>query len=538
MKIYKILNNKMPLIGALSALLFTACTDNFEDYNTNPYETTEEMLGYDNLSTGSFFVQMQRNVFPIAQQPEFGDEVYQTMQNLAGDVFSGYMGATNNWYSGANNTTYALIPQWYGQAFSRAFVDVMPAWNSIRNSAEEELPQVYAVATIVKIEALHRITDMYGPLPYLNFGSGALQNDYDSQQEIYYSFFDELNEAIEILTNFNIGSPDATVLDDYDYIYNGNVEQWIRFGNSLKLRLAIRIVDVDPSKAQTEAESAISHPMGVMTSASDIAALNRGDDFNYNHPLYIISHNFDDVRMGAEMESYLEGYNDPRIAQYFDPNQDGEYIGIRNGININSKSDYADGPFSNLNISANADIIWMNPAEVYFLRAEGNLRGWNMGGEARDLYEEGIRISFNISGASGNVEAYLSDGTSQPIGYTDPVSNGNSVGASSDLVSDITIQWDDMASFEKNLERIITQKWIAIYPDGQEAWSEFRRTGYPHVFPVVINNSGGLISTSEQIRRLPFPSQEYQNNSAGVNVGVSLLRGADNGGTRLWWDVN
>jgi len=75
-----------------------------------------------------------------------------------------------------------------------------------------------------------------------------------------------------------------------------------------------------------------------------------------------------------------------------------------------------------------------------------------------------------------------------------------------------------------------------VYPDGQEAWSEFRRTGYPKIFPVVINNSGGKISTDIQIRRLQFPSTEYRDNSGYVSEAVSLLGGADTGGTKLWWD--
>jgi hypothetical protein len=93
-----------------------------------------------------------------------------------------------------------------------------------------------------------------------------------------------------------------------------------------------------------------------------------------------------------------------------------------------------------------------------------------------------------------------------------------------------------LASTEKKLERIITQKWIAVFPDGQEAWSEFRRTGYPKLFPVVINNSGGKIATETFIRRIPFIQFEYATNIAGVNRALLSLNGPDNGGTRLWWD--
>src|SRR5699024_7385981 len=122
--------------------------------------------------------------------------------------------------------------------------------------------------------------------------------------------------------------------------------------------------------------------------------------------------------------------------------------------------------------------------------------------------------------------------------YTDPeamVDGQNDVPAGSSNLSTVTIKWDPNASFQTKLEKIITQKWLALYPDGEEAWAEFRRTGYPKLFPVVINNSGGKISTSKFIQRLPFPSTEYSTNKAGVDAAVQLLGGPDTGGTPLWW---
>lgn len=522
-------------VFAIVLMITGGCTDKFEKWNVNTYEPTADMLRYDNLSTGSFFIQMQKNVFPIAQQPDFGDEVYQTVQNLAGDIYSGYMGASGLWYSNSNNTTYNLLPEWYDRAFSRGFVGVMPAWWAIKKTAEENAPQVYAMATIIKVEAMHRVTDMYGPVPYLNFGSGALQNSYDSQQTVYMKFFEELNIAIDILTNFSEMSPGATVLAKYDFIFNGNVQKWIKFANTLKLRLAMRIVYADETTARLEAESAVNHPVGVFTGSSDVALLQHSGDLTYNHPLYIICYNFLDVKMGANMDSFLNGFSDPRISAYFNKSSADNYRGIRNGISITTKEAYSAGPFSNLNISASSPIIWMGPAEAYFLRAEGALRGWNMGGDAKTLYETGISTSFSYWGV-GSASTYISDSLSVQAPYIDPQNGANDVPAGSPMLSTITIKWDNEASFEESLERIITQKWIAGYPDGQEAWSEFRRTGYPRIFPVVVNNSGGAISTTTHIRRLPFPSTEYTNNPSGVAQANTLLGGADNGGTKLWWD--
>lgn len=525
----KILLDRLSILGVILLLLVSgSCTEGFE--NTNPNEATDEMMNRDDLRIGSFFSQMLRNVFIVG---EGFDGDYQITQNLAGDIYAGYMGACGLWYSNSNNTTYNLISNWYDAAFNLSFTNVMAPWSSIRDITRESFPQKYALATIVKVEGMHRITDMYGPLPYTSFGGGSLQNPYDSQKDIYDTFFEELDEAISILTDFDEKSPGAKALSsDYDFIYGGNVTNWIKFANSLKLRLAMRIAYADPAKARQEAESAVNHPIGVMTIAGDAAVLNKSSRLSYRHPLYVICYEFTDVKMGATMDSYLNGYNDPRISSYFVRNSvDGTFRGIRTGIQINNKADYAEGPFSPLNVTPESAVVWMNAAEVYFLRAEGAWRGWNMGGTAQEFYETGVRTSFSFAG-TGNADGYLSDDTSIPAAYTDPVRAGNSSAA----LGTITVKWDEEAVAERKLERIITQKWIATYPDGQEAWSEFRRTGYPKIFPVVVNNSGGKISSDTQIRRLPFPSTEYRDNSANMAGAVNLLGGADTGGTKLWWD--
>jgi len=153
-----------------------------------------------------------------------------------------------------------------------------------------------------------------------------------------------------------------------------------------------------------------------------------------------------------------------------------------------------------------------------------------MGGTPQELYEKGVSSSLEQYGLAGDVEAYLSS-NAKPSAYA-----GLRGSPAAEAPSDITPAWDDNATQEKKLERIITQKWIAIYPLGQEAWSEFRRTGYPKLFPVVDNLSNGKVNTNVQVRRVPFPASEYDGNKAEVEKAVQLLGGEDTGGTRLWWD--
>lgn len=173
----------------------------------------------------------------------------------------------------------------------------------------------------------------------------------------------------------------------------------------------------------------------------------------------------------------------------------------------------------------------MKVAEAYFLRAEGALRGWAMGGDAESLYNEGIRVSLAEYGVEASYNDYVNDNTRMAQDYVDPYNSDLNIAA----MNNVTVKFG--GDNETKLQKIITQKWIAMFPEGQEAWSEFRRTGYPKLFPIVENRSAGVVAEGDFIKRLPFCLDERNNNPAGVASGVNLLGGADNIGTRLWWDV-
>lgn len=519
---------------AWGILLQTACTKNFQDYNTNPNGVTDSLLQLDHVGLGAFFPQMEKNI--VVSAANTGDaSVYQVAQNLNADLYSGYMGTPTPFNGGQNNSNYAMTANWNNAPFNVGFGTVMPAWYQIRLRAAQTVPDFYAVANILKVEAMHRLTDIYGPLPYTRFGAGGFSVPYDGQDVIYNAFFSELDSAINILTNYVQQNPGATPLQNYDLVYGGNYKEWIKFANSLKLRLAMRIVYANPTLAQQEAEAAVNNQYGVMTANSDNALLQSGNGIVIHHPLYVIDFNYGDIRAGAVLGSFLTGYQDPRTSTYMltAPAYPGTYLGIRNGIDIINKSD-REG-FSDVNFQDNSPIQWMTAAEIYFLRAEGALRGWNMGATPQALYEQGIQISFTQRGL-GSAASYIANATSTAAPYTDPVNSANNEPAGSPDLSTITIAWNDADNFETKQERIITQKWLAMFPEGEEAWAEFRRTGYPKIFPVVVNYSGGTISTQVQIRRLPFPLSEYQNDAAQVQQAVTLLGGADVGGTKLWWD--
>lgn len=526
----------LTLLSVLTMTICAACTRNFEDLNTNPNEATEDMLATDNLKTGAFFSQMQRNVILFKDGSNLTSD-YQVAQGLTSDLFSGYVAPTGTWYGGVHNGSYYFISGWIERTFTSGFASVMPAWQSIKKiSDEQNLPEVAALATIVKVEGMHRVADAYGPIPYINYGSGTLQTNYNPLQDVYAKFFTELGDAINVLTAYAQSNPSATLLKSYDFIYSGNVTSWIRFANTLRLRLAMRVVYANPTLAQSEAEKSISNPFGVINSVNERAALQHSSSLVYYHPLQEIAYSFNagEVRMSAIMDSYLNGYADPRRAGYFTKADDGNYHGVRQGIITTTWTPYTGTKISNLNMNTSTTpIVWMTAAESYFLRAEGALRGWNMGGTSQNFYNQGIAASFVENGLqSSDAATYSANNTLVPIAFVD---NSGQSGNNITAPSTVKIAWNDADGVEGNLERIITQKWIAMYPDGPEGWAEFRRTGYPKLFPVVTNNSNGTIG-SGQVRRIPYPQSEYNNNGAGVQSGIAALGGPDGGGTKLWWD--
>lgn len=512
------------LIMIPCTVLVSSCTKKFEEYNTDTRGITEENLQGDFNNIASYFPQIQKNIY-CANTDDF-----QLQQNLNGDAFAGYMLSPNPFRGNSNNYTYALVDGWNGHPFKMAYENVMAPVLQIERKGKTIVPDFYAIAQILKVDAMHRVSDIYGPIPYSQYGKSSIP--YDSQEAAYTAFFKDLDDAVAVLTNKIATDPTVKpFVSTVDLIYKGDYKKWIKFANSLRLRLAMRIVYADVTKAQKEAEKAIANSYGVFENNDDNALVSGK---GVPHPLFTLSNDWDDARMSAPMESILGGYNDPRMEIYFQPSTEypGTFKGIRQGIENPAKTVYLN--FSKLGtyFTPTTPIQLMCCAEIDFLRAEGALRNWKMGGTALSFYEKGIADSFNQWGIPGKLATYVTDAASKPKPYIDPKNPDNNVDAND--VSQITIKWDDGALFEVNLERIITQKWIAIYPDGQEAWSEFRRTGYPKLFPVKVNKSNNTIPG--YVKRLNFPQNEILTNGAEVQKAVGLLGGPDNGGTKLWWD--
>ena len=505
---------------SVALLGLAACTGDFEDINRNPNQVTEEQMDALNYKTGTKFKSLQSLVIPVQEH------MYQFNESLSGGPFGGYIGATvDTWQT--KFETYNPSADWRKWPFANVITETYTPYKGIVNGTEDEV--AIAFARLLRVAIMHRVTDSYGPIPYSKLESNeSVYVEYDSQEAVYTKMFEELDEAIEILGR-NTTLP-AEAWSRYDGVYYGNIAQWLKYANSLKLRMAMRLSYVKSDVARAKAAAAIAG--GVIEANADNAAMHAAENRTT-----LIYNDWGDHRVGADILCYMTGYNDPRVEKMFLPNDVGNYVGIRIGIDVSGKAT-AMAKYSNLIVESTTPYLWFNAAEATFLRAEYELR-WGSEATAQSLYEDAIRLSFEERGASG-ADAYVADGTSRPAAYTDPLGMYSAAAQST-----ITIAWAPGAgNFEENLERIITQKWIAIFPLGVEAWSEHRRTGYPRLLPVVADKSGGGVDVAQGARRLPYPVEEYQQNNANLQAAIQQLnaeqtngnRTGDQMGTRVWWD--
>ena len=529
------------IVGFLALSLFTAC--DFQKVNTNEFELLPEEGLMDGISIGGPITAMQKCVFPVGTQAD-GTSVanrYQTAYNLAADCWSGYFGQNNNW-GGPNNLNYFLKDGWVASSYTESYSTVVPLWQDLKGKTETQFPEVFALAQILKISAWHKATDMFGPIPYKEAGKGLITVPYDSQEEVYKAMFKELSDAIEVLTKY-ADNGNSKLLPNADAVYAGDVHKWVVYANSLMLRLAMRVYYADAALSKKYALQAVNHSYGVMKTKDDEAKMERGASLEFKNNLDVLINQYNECRMGSSMLAYLGGYQDPRLPKYFNTSTVsqavtvgtyGKYSGVPTGHDVSSNDVFKDS--SRPAITSTTPTYWMRASEVYFLLAEAALHGFAVGGTAESLYEKGIEMSFEENGiASSEVADYMSSGL-KPSAYSFHLTNPG-VNVDVPAVTEATTAWS--GTDEEKLEKIMIQKWIALYPNGQEAWTEYRRTGYPKLHSVVTNYSNGEIDSEVGIRRMRFPTNKSTSaeDIANLESARKLLRGGlDKAGTRLWWD--
>jgi len=449
----------------------------------------------------------------------------QTAQALFADQYSQFFAQTAPYFA---SHRYLIIDSWIQTQWTGVYVNTLPSLVIIIKETKGVQPTLNAIARIWKTFVLHRTTDYYGPIPYSEIGSTNKYIKYDLQKDIYYDFFKELTEAAaDLKANMSIPS-----YGTQDLIYNGDNEKWLRFANTLRLRLAMRISQIDPAKAKKEAEAAVAD--GVFSDVSQDAFLKVSSIY----PNRLNSTTaWNEFRMSAAMQSLLVGYNDPRLSVWFSPaTATGQYSGVRNGLlpaeqilpeNDNDHNSNVGALLSIDNQYKTPETV-MHAAEAFFLRAEGALNGWDMGGAAKDLYNTGIRMSMNTWGITDDaaISNYINSSNL-------PMAPGGLY--NTPALTNIPVLFSNDPAQQR--EQILTQKWLAVFPDGFEGWAEMRRSGYPKFYPL-LHSENPDVPANTMIRRIPFTEYDKQRNSVAVQQAVSLLSGPDNAATRLWWDTH
>jgi hypothetical protein len=500
----------------VAAIGISSCTDKFEEYNTDKTRLTE----LDASAVGNAFAATQHRGILFS---------WQTYQSLFGDLYAQYFG---NIAQNFNSDRYVMVGNWLNGAFNGFYNNgVPPLLGVLENTApggKAANPGIYAMAQIWKVKIYQPMTDYWGPIPYSAVGNGLKTVDYDAQDVIYKDFLTTLAKATADLQAYK----GKNLLGTNDLVFAVDVDKWILFANSLRLRIAIRISGVEPALAKTNAEAAIAggvmetnaHDAYIKTTANNINSFNQATAWN-------------EFRMSAAMESVLTGYADPRLSKFYAPIEGttSTFKGIRNGYtqvqlglpeNQNTKLSNVADRFLPANQNTNPFEVMMS-AEVWFLRAEGVLKGWNMGtGTAKSFYEKGIETSMKQWGITdpAAIAAYTAS-MNTPIAVTGAVV--------SPALTDLPVAWTTNAA--RQLEQIHTQKWLALWPNGVEAWAEYRRTGFPKLYPIM-NSESAVVTKDQVIRRVPYTIGESQTNAAGLATGVAKLGGADNEATRLWWN--
>lgn len=517
---------KLTMIIAMNiclAVLFASCTGNFDDLNThqtNP-DPKKDMTEAERVGT------LIPSLLYLLHNSH--ENQNQHVEQMVGGQYGGYMAMTNNW-QGTNFGTFNPPADWVEYPFNTLFTKFYSNYLTIKEVTQGK-GYIYSWMNIVRVAVMLRVTDTYGPIPYSKMGEGQFAVEYDNVQNIYHLMIDELDKSIDVLTVFieeNKGK--KTPIAEFDLIYDGDFSKWVKLANSIKLRMAVRIANVDTDYAKTVMTKAIAG--GTIESNSDNAFLPTSDN-----PYYKSSNDWGDLAVNAMLSAYMNGYNDPRRPAYMSKTADDVYRGVRMGIPNINKGIYSTAQYSKPVFKKNSPLLVYCAAETYFLKAEAALKGWIAGGEAlsKTYYEQGIATSMEQHNVA--IGAYMA-GTTSPTRYNDP--NGN---INAPTFTAITVSWDNGANTPAmKLEKIITQKWLANYPLGFEAWCDHRRTGYPQMITAQSNlssaNSIGSITNTKTrlVRRLSYPISEYNGNLQNVeNAVATLLGGADTGATDIWW---
>ncbi|SKC58056.1 SusD/RagB family nutrient-binding outer membrane lipoprotein [Ohtaekwangia koreensis] len=358
-----------------------------------------------------------------------------------------------------------------------------------------------AVARILKAYLFWVVTDRWGDVPYTDALKKNTQPAYTPQQQIYSDLFKELREAGD---QFDNGS-----MLGGDILFHEDAAKWKKFTNSLRMLMALRISNVDPGTAKTEFLSALNDDDGHIIDNSDNAFVAFLDDDKLRNPLHVLFDGRDDYGASDVLVNTLKDLNDPRVTVFVDPTESDEYIGLPYGLQRDMLIDWTNEneysrPGSAIRETTSRGYI-LTASQILFAKAEAALLNWTTD-DAADLYYAAIQASWNQQGVFDQ-DAFEEYTTQDAVEFT--------------------------GTEEEKLSKIGTQRWIALYPNGTEAWFEWRRTGYPNLQPTPY-----AVNASKQIpRRYAYPNVEATLNKLNYQEASGRITGGDTHDSHVWWDV-
>ncbi len=471
------------------ALALSACDDGFEETNQDPNNPTVVPTSYILAGGQTKLIEELFGLYSTSFQ-----------WNLTGMRYMQYW--TSTLYTDTDR--YVTIDGDFTPVYYNGLRDIQevirlnsdPA--TIAEAAFSGPPQnQIAVSRILKAWTFHNLTDIWGDIPYREalMGSENVTPAYDTQEQIYEGILQELDEAYA-----QIEEGAGTI--EGDLIYQGDMAKWKLFAQSLRLRLGMRLSEAKPERARAVVQDALAK--GVFTANEDNALFVYNEQVPFVNPWYNEFH-LETITLAVTntMVDKLTALNDPRLPYYAEKAEAlGAYVGMPYGV-----SAAVAGSIKNEEVSLPANAITtptfpallQTYAEVLFLQAEAAARGWSAG-DASQLYQEAIIASMQQWGVPAEeITTYLSQAA---------------------------------VSFDINNYRqaIGDQKWLALYMQGIEAWSEWRRLDFPELLPAPDAAAGRDIP-----RRKGYPLTEITLNKNNYESAVQR-QGPDVMSTRVWWD--
>ncbi|MBS1522289.1 MAG: SusD/RagB family nutrient-binding outer membrane lipoprotein [Bacteroidetes bacterium] len=497
------------MLMILGIITIQSCTKDFVKDNTDPNSSPKPVPGY-------IFTKAEYD--GVSSMP---DLLLGTMQYTTS--FNDVAGFGSKYILAQAQQSAATFTSSYPNQINE-LVEVLKA-----TTGDPSQINLVAEARIWRAYCFGRLTDLYGDIPYSQAGqgynSGIYKPAYDAQKDIYADMLKELDEAATSL------DASKATFGDADLIYGGKTDQWRKFAYSLMLRYAMRMTKVDINAAQTWATKAIAG--GVILEDADIAKVpyvGSGQDINKN-PLandlwnsdYIAQDGVTNTEGGKYQDvfiNYLKTNKDPRlgvISIVYNNGVADTSFALQQGMSamlntkpVNFGSLSEPNPKTVLLLSSPRLVF--TAAESYFLLAEAAARGWYSGSTASVSYTNGIAAAMRQWAIIGGAPGTITDNQINVYIANHP--------------------YNAAGTLDQQMDQIYTEFWVGIFPDAEEAFSSYRRTGYPALVP---NNYTGNATGGKIFRRLLYPISEQNLNAASYNAAISR-QGPDDFLTRIWWD--